>query len=289
MSVENDIFLNLDGLTPQMRDNLTNLRLAIYLQDDNNTDFQATTDGVTLNNYNATAAPTVNDDSGSGYGTGSKWVDETNDKAYILLDPTPEAAIWTEIDDTDDVAIHDNVAAEINAITEKESPVAGDWGLLEDSAASNAKKKYQLGNLPAGTPSFAELFQATLSGNQSIPNADMTKADFDTVTYQASTNWSVANKYWVCPATGKYPCSYRLRYAANATGRRGAYIYINGTVDDAFVIPTPGTWYARVGGFKVLNLTADDYVEIHTYQDSGGALNIESHAETFFQIFGKIT
>jgi hypothetical protein len=45
-------------------------------------------------------------------------------------------------------AIHDNVAAEISAITEKVTPVDGDWVLIEDSAASNVKKKAQLGNLP---------------------------------------------------------------------------------------------------------------------------------------------
>lgn len=47
-------------------------------------------------------------------------------------------------------AIHDNVAGEINAITEKATPVSGDLLLIEDSAASYAKKKVQVGNLPGG-------------------------------------------------------------------------------------------------------------------------------------------
>lgn len=49
---------------------------------------------------------------------------------------------------TDDDAIHDNVAGEINAIAEKTAPVAADLLIIEDSAASNAKKKVQIGNLP---------------------------------------------------------------------------------------------------------------------------------------------
>jgi hypothetical protein len=49
---------------------------------------------------------------------------------------------------TDDDAIHDNVAGEISVITEKTAPVAADLLLLEDSAASNAKKRVQIGNLP---------------------------------------------------------------------------------------------------------------------------------------------
>lgn len=49
---------------------------------------------------------------------------------------------------TDTTAIHDNVAAEISAITEKASPVGTDLVIIEDSAAANAKKKVQLSNLP---------------------------------------------------------------------------------------------------------------------------------------------
>ena len=52
-------------------------------------------------------------------------------------------------DDTD--AIHNNVAGEINAISEKGTPANGDWILIEDSADSNNKKKIQVGNLPSGS------------------------------------------------------------------------------------------------------------------------------------------
>ena len=45
-------------------------------------------------------------------------------------------------------AIHDNVAGEIAAIVEKASPVDADLVVIEDSAASNVKKKVQAGNLP---------------------------------------------------------------------------------------------------------------------------------------------
>jgi len=46
--------------------------------------------------YNATTAPTVNDDSTDGYGVGSNWYDTTNDRAYICLDSTPTAAVWKD-------------------------------------------------------------------------------------------------------------------------------------------------------------------------------------------------
>ena len=53
---------------------------------------------------------------------------------------------------TDADAIHDNVAAEISAITEKVTPISADLILIEDSAAANAKKRVQIGNLPASSP-----------------------------------------------------------------------------------------------------------------------------------------
>lgn len=43
-----------------------------------------------------TAAPTVNDDSGDGYVVGDRWLDETNDKEYVVLDVSVGAAVWVE-------------------------------------------------------------------------------------------------------------------------------------------------------------------------------------------------
>lgn len=47
----------------------------------------------------------------------------------------------------DDTAIHDDVAGEINAIASKATPVSADIVVIEDSAASFAKKKATLGTL----------------------------------------------------------------------------------------------------------------------------------------------
>lgn len=47
-------------------------------------------------NIGASAAPTADDDSGDGYSVGSYWIDTTNDKAYVCLDNTSTAAVWTE-------------------------------------------------------------------------------------------------------------------------------------------------------------------------------------------------
>ena len=51
-------------------------------------------------------------------------------------------------DGADGTAIHDNTTGEIAVITEKTTPVDADLLIIEDSAASNAKKRGQIGNLP---------------------------------------------------------------------------------------------------------------------------------------------
>ncbi len=53
-------------------------------------------------------------------------------------------------DGADGSAIHDNVPAEISAVTEKLTPVGADLIIIEDSADSNNKKRVMVGNLPTG-------------------------------------------------------------------------------------------------------------------------------------------
>ena len=75
-------------------------------------------------------------------------------------------------------AIHDNVAAEISAITEKVTPISADLMIIEDSADSNNKKKVQLGNLPAGASDPSSwMDRASWVDNTSYIN---TTADFTT-------------------------------------------------------------------------------------------------------------
>jgi len=52
---------------------------------------------VPLDKLDATAAPTVDDDTTEGYSVRSIWADVTNNKAYLLLDATEGAAVWKEI------------------------------------------------------------------------------------------------------------------------------------------------------------------------------------------------
>ena len=106
---------------------------------------------VHKSNLAGTAAPTANDDASAGYSVGSVWVYGTS--FYVCTNAGVGTANWEDLTSagaTDGDAIHDNVASEISAITEKVTPVNADLLLIEDSAAGNAKKRVQAGNLPGG-------------------------------------------------------------------------------------------------------------------------------------------
>lgn len=59
-------------------------------------DPQATRDAleIPIDNFTATTAPTVNDDSTDGYAKGSRWYDSVGEEAYICVDASVGAAIW---------------------------------------------------------------------------------------------------------------------------------------------------------------------------------------------------
>ena len=53
----------------------------------------------------ATAAPTKNEDEGTGYAVGCLWIDYSNGETYTCIDSTDEAAKWAAQDGSDDVNI----------------------------------------------------------------------------------------------------------------------------------------------------------------------------------------
>jgi len=107
--------------------------------------------------------------------------DYTGDGLKLVRVNTGETALeFAAAAGIDTDALHDNVSGEIVAITEKSIPVAADLLIIEDSAASNAKKRVQIGNLtsaidPSWTPAGETwtyagaddpAFTFTISGDQ---------------------------------------------------------------------------------------------------------------------------
>jgi hypothetical protein len=98
--------------------------------------------------------------------------------AVAAGDHTHVEADITDLAHTDADAIHDNVAGEIAAITAKATPVSGDFLVIEDSEASNAKKSITLADLPATSAALDDLTDVTITG---------TPADNEVVAYDTGT------------------------------------------------------------------------------------------------------
>ncbi|MEQ9073333.1 MAG: hypothetical protein RLP09_05710 [Sandaracinaceae bacterium] len=52
---------------------------------------------VVKSNLTATVAPTATDDDNAGYAVGSLWIDTVTDRVWVLVDPTPTAAVWMQV------------------------------------------------------------------------------------------------------------------------------------------------------------------------------------------------
>lgn len=108
-------------------------------------DFDDLLGSTILDKLDATADPTVNDDSAAGYSVGSKWVNVTGDLVFFCVDASAGAAVWNKVGDDSD-AIHSSVAGELAALT-SETPAAGDFFVFEDVTDSNNKKRCDYSDL----------------------------------------------------------------------------------------------------------------------------------------------
>jgi hypothetical protein len=102
---------------------------------------------------------------------------------------------------TDSNAIHKATSAEISAMTEKSTPVSGDWLVIEDSAASNAKKKVQIGNLPTAASSIV-----------------VTEADDATTRTTSSTNYATITGMTITPGAGNFMVWFDASISHSSTG-----------------------------------------------------------------------
>lgn len=90
----------------------------------------------------------------------------------------------------DAAAIHKAVAAEISALTEKTTPISGDHLIIEDSAASNVKRRVQIGNLPA--PAVVEEYHEwDATGASSTSTSYVTAATLTFTPNTASEDWEI--------------------------------------------------------------------------------------------------
>lgn len=305
-------------------------------------------------NFSATAAPAVTDDDGDGYDEGSWWFDLTNDKAYVCLDASTGAAVWTElgsgggdagditytpavatdwdgdadpgdvdnaldqlaerVDDleaggatTDADAIHDNVSGEIAAITEKTTTVAADLVVIEDSAASNAKKRVTLGNLIGGlTTAILALLPVNIAliedqktqntgGGTFTSGADRVR-DLNTEVYDAGGIVSIASNQVTIAATSK-PGIYVFLWltpAYKTNGHQSMLYSVTGTAtlkrgSTEFAYDAGDATTNKSFGFYIASLTSDVVYEIrHRATTTAATLGFGAAANLGAEVYTQL-
>lgn len=92
-------------------------RCSVWVDDENRRVYWNGTAFVTdgsllLDKIDATVDPGATDDDGSGYSVGSHWFNVTADRAFVCLDASTAAAIWTQVGSVDALArVQSNLAA----------------------------------------------------------------------------------------------------------------------------------------------------------------------------------
>jgi hypothetical protein len=154
--------------------------------------------------------------------------------------------------------------------------LGGDANLYR-SAANALKTDDALESLRLSltSQSDAQVYRSTA---QSIPHGTWTKVQLNAETRDVRNEFDSATNYrFTALEAGDYIVAGIAQFATNATGVRYISIYKNGALTrmmglaavSASVPITPS-----VSG--IINLAANDYLELWVYQDSGGNLNISS-------------
>ena len=220
---------------------------------------------------------------------------------------------------TDATAVHDNVANEIHAITEKTTPVDDDEILIEDSADSYNKKRVKISNLPSGG-GYSALWSPDIPPsspnteddefNSSTLDAKWTK-DTDAAADDVDTTWPshafakfTGDQYYsleqdYAPA-GQFSLTMKAHFAQQAnyqqvfieiwdspgtTGVQFGYAY-NGGSRKAFIHSiTSGSWTYDV---RTLTLSPTNTIYLHIQRDGSNNWRIAVSFDGFsFWVVGS--
>lgn len=135
----------------------------------------------------------------------------------------------------------------------------------------------------ATTPAF-RLYQ---SAAQSIANATNSVLTFDTEDLDTDNGHSLVTNTsrYTAAVAGWYFVSGTVQYTSNTTGNRLVWIAKNGTTINQVGRPTSST--SNTMGIQVSTLVymngSTDYIEVGTYQTSGGALNTLTANPSIFE------
>lgn len=101
---------------------------------------------------------------------------------------------------TDADAIHDNVAGEIDAITEA-TPLSGDWVLFEDTSDGDNKKKADAGDFLAGSDPTWQAFSPTWTAASVAPAIGNGSLTGRFIQFGAGTGTLIIAAYYLNPGS----------------------------------------------------------------------------------------
>ena len=176
-------------------------------------------------------------------------------------------------------------AADFNSFTVKTTPVSADVILIEDSAASYAKKKILYSSLPgAATTKYALV---TLGSTQNIIDSSTTTINFSATVVDTSSFVGGSDRFVVPAGVTKVKVSTNSNWDTNTAGMRTVAIYKNGSAfsgmpyDRRMAVSTgsfPGVNAANLVS-SILAVTPGDYFQVKVLQNSGSTIGygIDSH------------
>jgi hypothetical protein len=124
-----------------------------------------------------------------------------------------------------------------------------------------------------------------LSANQTIATGTITKIAFDSYTLDTHGALDVVtNRRFTAPLSGNYEISAIGAYAAGGTAQRVIYIYKNGSSFCQVNIPGNASAISSPMVTSLIALSAGDYIEIFTFQDTGSNATLNGSGATYVSI-----
>ena len=141
---------------------------------------------------------------------------------------------------------------------------------LDASNATLTGDASNLTNLPEA-PAGTEIFCARLSVQQTVSINTQTKMLFSNEVYDTGSNYDATNSKFVAPSDGYYHIGSQIMWQNKSdTGSWQIQIRVNGTNSSPFNANTGYYTQTGVSSSKinaVIQLSANDYVEIYSYQN----------------------
>ena len=177
-------------------------------------------------------------------------------------------------------------SGEIANLYEKTSTANADLLLIEDSAASNIKKKVQLSNLLpvlSGTRVRASQTVAQSIGAASYTKITLTSVQFDTLNEFATSRFTAT-------IAGYYQVNACVTYGAHtAQSQQHCHIYKNGaSFIDSYVL-SPGYTLTTVEASDLIYLGVGDYLEVYGYSDAATVTMASGSQTSYLSVFRTAT